>query len=198
MFDRYKRATGDAAPDLNVIPVMNLFMVLIPFLLLGAAFYQVGVIPTSLPTHSPDEADVPKTPKTVLVNLVVDADEMRLTCDSVSLEPEELDALAQTFPHKDGKPDVAGLKTKLQALKAQYPESNTLTVLPHGDLEYQDLVHVLDATRETKTNRLDARGREVYDELFPVTIFSRLVTETPDEEGAAAPTADQPAEEESP
>ncbi len=179
MFDRYKRSVNEAAPDLNVIPVMNLFMVLIPFLLLGATFFQIGVIPTSLPTHNPTESDVPKTPKTVLVNLVVEEDEMRLTCDSVSLTPEELDDLAQTFPNSGGTHDIGALQAKLESLKTTYPESNTLTVIPHGDLQYQELVRVLDATREKDTGRVGPKGEPIFRELFPVTIFSKLVTEQP-------------------
>ena len=164
-------------PELNVIPVMNLFMVLIPFLLLGAAFYQIGVIPTSIPSHNPQESDVPKTPKTVLVNLVLDKNEMLLTCDSTSLSPEELEALADRFPNKKGEYDTRGLRQHLEMLKEQYPESTTLTVIPHDGLEYQKLVSVLDATREKDTGKLTPKGEVIYAELFPVTIFSRLIRE---------------------
>lgn len=193
MFDRYRR-TVEEAQDLNIIPVMNLFMVLIPFLLLGAAFYQIGVIPTSLPSHDPQESDVPKTPKTVLANLVVAPDEMRLTFDSVSLDPEELDALGATFPKKGGKYDAPGLAATLSAVKDQYPKSNTLTVIPHEKLVYQELVNILDATRERKTGRLDAKGEPEFEELFPVTIFSKLVRETPPAAVEAAPAEEAPEE----
>ena len=49
-FDAYRRKRAEPA-DINLTPVMNLFVVLIPFLLLSAAFFHVSVIPTSLPTQ---------------------------------------------------------------------------------------------------------------------------------------------------
>lgn len=161
MFDRYRRSIEET-PDLNVIPVMNLFMVLIPFLLLGAAFYQIGVIPTSIPSHNPQESDVPKTPTTVLVNLVIKETEMRLTCDSTSLSPDELANLADTFPNKGKKRDVKALQQHLVMLKEQYPESTTLTVIPHDGLKYQELVDVLDSTRERDSGRRTPKNEIIY------------------------------------
>ena len=50
MFEEWRQAKEEDH-DLNLIPVMNLFMVLIPFLLMGAAFFHMAVIPTSTPSH---------------------------------------------------------------------------------------------------------------------------------------------------
>lgn len=186
-FQRWKNASEDAT-DLNVVPVMNLFMVLIPFLLLGATFFHIGVIPTSTPTLSPSESDVPKTPKTVAVNLEVTEDILRISAASVSLTPEELDALAGEWPKKSGKYQVDALQQALVDIKAQYPESNTITVLPHEELNYQDLVGILDKTRNRQRGT-NADGEPVFEELFPVTIFSRFVppeAEPAEGEGAEA------------
>ena len=35
--------------DLNMVPIMNLFLAMIPFLLMCAAFFQVSVINSRLP-----------------------------------------------------------------------------------------------------------------------------------------------------
>lgn len=179
-FDRWKDASEDAQ-DLNVIPVMNLFMVLIPFLLLGATFFHIGVIPTSTPTLSPSESDVPKTPKTVAVNLEVTEDLIRISAASVSLTPDELDELVGEWPKKSGKYQVDALQQALVDIKNQYPESNTITVLPHEELNYQDLVGILDKTRNRQRGT-NADGEPVFEELFPVTIFSRFVPPEPEAE----------------
>lgn len=184
-FSRWRQAK-QGPDDLNLIPVMNLFMVLIPFLLMGAAFYHIGVIPTSMPVNDPQESDVPKTPTTVAVNLELNQDEMRLTVASVSLAPEELEALGATWPvGKDGY-DAKGLQAHLIGLKKSYPKSNTITILPHDELPYEQLTAVLDSARERDTGKLDGKGEPVYEELFPVTIFSRLLVLEPGEgeEGA--------------
>ncbi len=180
-FKRWKEASEDAS-DLNVIPVMNLFMVLIPFLLLGATFFQIGVIPTSTPTLSPSESDVPKTPKTVAVSLTINEEGMRIDCASTSLTPEELAALSSEWPKKSGKYQIDALQQELLDIKRQYPESNTITVLPHEELNYQTLVEVLDKTRNRKVGT-NSDGEPVWEELFPVTIFSRYYEPEPDQEG---------------
>jgi len=173
VFDRYSRVQEETT-ELNVIPVMNLFMVLIPFLLLGAAFFHISVIPTSTPTHDPHESDVPKTPKTVAVNLVLAHDKADLTASSVSLTPDELHDLAAKWDAPGGKYPLDEIQKQLVSIKEQYPKSNTITILAHDDLGYQELVDVLDHTRERRVGTL-ANDEPKYEELFPVTIFSKLL-----------------------
>lgn len=174
MFDRWQQAV-DEPQDLNIIPVMNLFMVLIPFLLMGAAFLHIGVIPTSTPRHNPAESDVPKTPTTVSANLRITADALSLTFSSTSMTPEELEAISAEWPKEDGKYDVEALKAHLIDIKEKYPKSTTITILPHDELGYQELVGVLDATRERQVG-IKPDGDPKMAELFPVTVFSRLIT----------------------
>jgi biopolymer transport protein ExbD len=193
-FDRWRRATEDAV-EINVIPVMNLFMVLIPFLLLGATFFHIGVIPTSTPTLSPSDSDVPKTPTTVAVNLEITQDLLRITASSVSLEPEELEALSAEWPKKNGEYQVDALQRALVEIKQKYPESNTLTVLPFEDLNYQVLVSVLDVTRNRQVG-LDAKGEPKIEDIFPVTIFSRFVPDNLVGENANLDEEGQPLEPE--
>lgn len=193
-FDRWRRATEDAV-EINVIPVMNLFMVLIPFLLLGATFFHIGVIPTSTPTLSPSDSDVPKTPTTVAVNLEITEDLLRITASSVSLEPEELEALSAEWPKKNGEYQVDALQRALVEIKQKYPESNTLTVLPFEDLNYQVLVSVLDVTRNRQVG-LDSKGEPKIEDIFPVTIFSRFVPDNLVGENANLDEEGQPLEPE--
>lgn len=169
---------SDGGDDLNIIPVMNLFMVLIPFLLLGAAFFQISVIPTSTPTHEPTEADIPETPKTVTATLMIEPDELAVTFESVSLARDELDDMARTFDKSAGDYDLDGLQSHLRHIKEQYPESTTITVLPHDDLEYQQLVDILDTTRDYPLDPDDPDTER--EELFPVTVFSRMIRSEPD------------------
>ncbi len=180
MFKRWQQAVDEGA-DINVVPVMNLFMVLIPFLLMGAAFYQIGVVPISTPTHNPEESDVPQTPTTVAVNLVLKADEMVLTASSTNLSAEELADLGERWPVVGGQYNLSALQSRLEYIKAKYPKSNTIVVVPHDDLAYQHLVEVLDVTRE-RPRTVDASGREIVEELFPVTVFTRFIPPPPEVE----------------
>jgi biopolymer transport protein ExbD len=173
VFEEWRQAKEEDH-DLNLIPVMNLFMVLIPFLLMGAAFFHMAVIPTSTPSHTPGESDVPKTPTTVSASLVIKPERLSLSFSSTNLTEEQIQDLGATWPVTNGKMPVEEMQNHLKSIKQQYPESTTLVVLPDGGLPYQQLIEVLDKTREFQegTNK---DGDKVYKELFPVTVFSKLV-----------------------
>lgn len=174
MFDRYRRATTDAE-ELDLLPVMNLFMVLIPFLLMGAAFFHIAVIPTSLPTHTPQASDVPTTPTTVSVNLAITPTDMVLTVSSTSFDEQQLAKMGATFRKSGGQHNVDALIKHLKGLKTDYPKSNTLIVLPDENVKYEDLVAILDASRDFKTGARDKDGEYVRQDLFPVVVFSRFI-----------------------
>jgi len=176
MFEKFDRAVDDAV-ELDLLPVMNLMMVLIPFLLLGAAFYHIGTIPASLPAHTPQESDVPETPTTVTVNLTVKTDAVELSASSVSLGPEALEALAGSWPMGDGDGGlpVDEVQAHLKTIKQRYPASDTMIVLPHEALDYQTLVKLLDGTREYQSGTNDV-GDPTFTDLFPVVVFSRFIT----------------------
>lgn len=49
------RHIRQVSSDLNIQPMMNLFMVLVPLLLMGAVFAEVTVFGLNLPTHKPSD-----------------------------------------------------------------------------------------------------------------------------------------------
>ena len=187
MFESWKR-TVEERHDLDVVPVMNLFMVLIPFLLMGAAFYQIGVIPSSLPTNLPTDSDVPRTPTKVTVNLIIATDRIELGASSTSLDEEQLEALGGSWPLVDGEYDIEGVQAQLLSIKQRYPASDTLIALPHEQLRYQALVEILDSTREIKSGK--AGGEEKGYELYPIVVFSRFIPPPPEQEGVEGEAAE--------
>jgi len=199
LFNRYNRVAQETEPP-DLIGVMNLFMVLIPFLLLGAAFFKVAVIPSSLPTHTPQTSDVPLTPKTVTVNLVIEKDGMQLSGTSTSLTEEELEAISANWarlpsktPGKPGPYPLDRLVAKLKEIKSYYEKSNTMIVLPYAGLDYDTLVRILDASRDYVIGK-DSTGEDIRADLFPVVVFSRFIPPPPDavdEEGEGTDTGDE-------
>lgn len=193
MFSNFRKAR-EAPKELNVLPVMNLMVTLIPFLLLGAAFYKIAVIPATLPSHDPSaEADQkPPSDEIITLNLIIELDRIELTASSATVSPEQLDTLKTTLPLKGGQLDAAQLTEAVARFKGGYPKSDTVLVLPAPQIPYQLLVAVLDATRE----RISKSGAK--QPLFPVSVFSERIEEVPDagaaeegavEEGEPAPEA---------
>lgn len=174
MFDAYQRTLAEVE-ELNMIPVMNLFIVLIPFLLSAAAFYQVAVIPTSTPQRVVQPAS-DEDPTAVMVNLVIRADGgLTLSVSGGDADEDGLRAMGAELPAKAGHPDLAGLQSTLASLKARYPLSETAFVLPEDSVGVQALVEVVDAVRERPTEA------GAVQTLFPVTVLSQFVAPPPAE-----------------
>jgi biopolymer transport protein ExbD len=173
VFDRWKQARADEQ-ELNLIPIMNLMMVLIPFLLLGAAFYHLGSIPTTLPSHRPEGGEAPEQSDVVVtLSLRIEETRLALTASAAELSEEALSAMGLELPLEDGAYDLEALQARLHDIKSRHPKSDTVVVLPADGVRYQLLVDVLDAARERVVPR---EGDEPLREaLFPVTVFSRMI-----------------------
>lgn len=157
---------------MNLIPVMNLFVTLIPFLLLAAAFYHVGVIPTSLPSQTDETSDVADNTRSVTVNVVIEPDRIELSAASAVLDEETLAGLSVSIPKTDKGFDLKQLGKALYAIKSKYDQSDTVVVLPSERVKYHQVVEILDATREFKTK--GSTGDQGVP-LFPVVVMSRKV-----------------------
>ena len=171
MFDRYRGRREEV--EVNLIPVMNLFVTLIPFLLLAAAFYHVGVIATSLPSQTDEASDIAADRKSVTVNLLVEPDSIQMSASNAVLDEATLNELAMTIPKTPKGYDLETLGKALQEIKLRYENSDTVIVLPADDIEYQEIVRILDASRELIFNQ--GSPDELKVPLFPVVVLSKKV-----------------------
>ena len=179
MFDRWREARAEDE-ELNLIPVMNLMVTLIPFLLLGAAFYHLGVVPASIPENVPaSDAEPPKDIK-VTVNLALALDKTTVSGSAALLDETATAALDAEFPAQAGVPDLKALQAHLYGIRSQYPKSDTIILLPADGLRYEKLIQILDFVRERKTGQTGPDG-DIVEPLFPVTVFSKQLVE---QEGA--------------
>ena len=98
MFDSWRKKAE--SEELNLIPIMNLMVTLIPFLLLGAAFYHLGTIPASLPQQA--AAASGEKPKDIKVTLTMEVklDTIRISGSAAGLDEESAETLKRTFPNR--------------------------------------------------------------------------------------------------
>jgi len=170
-FSHYRRAKEEV--EVNLIPVMNLFVTLIPFLLLAAAFYHVGVIPTSLPAQTDQKSDIAADPRAVTVNLHLERNRIQLSASSAVLDEETLSRLSLSMPRGPEGFDLDLLQNVLFQIKQKYEKSDTVIVLPDAEVEYQDVVMVLDTAREMVVD--EGTENEERVPLFPVVVMSQMI-----------------------
>lgn len=127
--------------ELDVTSFMNLMVVLIPFLLATAVFSQVSIQELNLPSGSGGEvADKPK----VTIEVMVRKD---------ALEISDGRSITDRFPSKEGKYDLASLTDELRRLKEKNPEKEDVTVLLEPDIEYNDMIAVMDTVKIYKPEK---------------------------------------------
>jgi biopolymer transport protein ExbD len=141
--------------ELLLVPMIDIFTVLVTFLLMTAVFSRTVILELKLPTQSATFVEPP--PGLQL--------EVLLRENMLQVADRKTGPLA-TFPRssKDVPYDFAGLSEYLQLVKAKYPDMTEATLLLEKDIPYDSLVQVMDTVRilEQRQNNVLVQA-----ELFP-------------------------------
>ncbi|MCW9046927.1 MAG: biopolymer transporter ExbD [Gammaproteobacteria bacterium] len=150
---RYRRTDKDV-PEMDITTFLNLMVVLVPFLLITAVFSRVTILELNLPTSSGSSA-----PTKLKLNIEV-------IVRSKGLEIGNGRRVVARFPKIEEEYDFASLSKHLLEIKKNYPDKTDATVLMEPDIQYDLLVHVMDAVRIAEVSQ-SAEG--IYDKvaLFP-------------------------------
>ena len=146
-----KRRTDITDPDdLNMVPIMNMFLVLIPFLLMSASFFHIKAVNTSVPvlSNGSNTTDHPAGEKlTVIVELK--SDEIKLTAMSETIPQTVLKGMEMTMPKKkDASYPLEGLSAFLLDIKNRYPASDTILLIPDDTVRYNAIIRTMDIARK--------------------------------------------------
>lgn len=151
MLRHHKRARHET--ELNLVPLIDIFTVLVFFLLVTAVFSRTTILGLHLPERSSTAAPPDHLPH---IEVVVRRG---------SLEAGDRgNAPMQTLVNRNDGYDLQGLSTLLLQLKARDPQNRAVTVLVEPDISYDQLVQVMDAVR---TSRTPASATTTRTELFP-------------------------------
>jgi biopolymer transport protein ExbD len=154
--------------DLDMVPIMNMFLVLIPFLLMSASFLHLKAINTSVPVqaerHTQAEASEPKVEVTLVIEIRTQG--FHISALSDALDGRELAKLGTDIPiGEEGAYGFAQMADHLETVKNRYPASNTMLVIPEPAILYDTIIQTMDA----------ARYSDNQDLLFPNVVLSGKV-----------------------
>ena len=151
---RYKRYEKEP-PELNITTFLNLMVVLVPFLLITAVFSRITILELNLPTGAGDASKIEK-PKTSVEVIVREK----------GLEIGNGKSILVRFPKVDDEYDVKTMSEYLLMIKTKYMSLKEATVLMEPDIEYRNLVQIMDAVRIAEVIQGDdPEPQEI--ELFP-------------------------------
>jgi biopolymer transport protein ExbD len=161
------------ASELLLVPMIDIFTVLVTFLLMTAVFSRTVIVELKLPTNNPQFVEPPPG---LELEVIVRKDMLQVADKKTG----PLNSFRKTDP--SAPYDLAGLSTYLQFVKSKYPDKTEAAILLEKDISYDTLVQVMDTVRileQRQDNQL------VQAELFPnVSIGDAPETDAPAVAGA--------------
>jgi biopolymer transport protein ExbD len=151
MLRHHKQARHET--ELNLVPLIDIFTVLVFFLLITAVFSRTTILGLHLPERSSTETPPDHLPRIEVV--------MRRGGIEAG---DRANGPMQTLANRNQGYDLQGLSVLLQQLKARYPDNRAATILLEPDISYDQLVQVMDAMRTTTASTNASAPRA---ELFP-------------------------------
>ncbi|WP_026841961.1 ExbD/TolR family protein [Citrifermentans bremense] len=144
----------DIMEVLNLTPMMDVFTVLVVFLLITAVFTSITIMELSVPTNAGAAA---ATPPNFAIEVIV---------RKAGLEIANGKSVEAAIPKINDRYDLAKLSEMLRSIKAQYPDKEDATVLMEPKVEYDHLVQVMDTVRGAEV-RTPGQKEAVKIVLFP-------------------------------
>lgn len=133
MYPKYSRRGGKPA-DLLLVPMIDIFTVLVTFLLMTAVFSRIAIVQLDLPSAAAGKPTEPMFRLEVIVReggFVLTNGERKIA----------------SIPKVDGKYDFKALSEAALSLKRQHPRAENASVLLEPNIPYNALIHVTDAVR---------------------------------------------------
>src|SRR5262245_61688178 len=183
-YDTKKIARKSRKPaELLLVPMIDIFTVLVTFLLMTAVFSKTVVLELNLPAAVTEFKEPPP-------GLII---EVMVRKDLLQVADRNTGPLA-TLPNTAAGYDYEGLTNYLKRVKAKYPQKTDATILLEADTPYDILVQVMDRVRVWEAPQ---GPTTVQAELFPdISIGDAPAADgtpgAPPAANAAAVTGDKP------
>ena len=122
--------------DLNIVPMIDMMVILVFFLLFTAVFSNTNILELNLPAPN---SSVPELPQGLNLEVIV-----RKTGIDIA---DRNSGVLRSLPMKEGAYDYPGLSEYLQFVKSKYPATQEASVLLEPDIPYDVLVQTMDNVR---------------------------------------------------
>jgi biopolymer transport protein ExbD len=159
---RKKKPFNADTEDLNLVPIMNLVVVLIPVVLFGMSLVKLAVVNVNAPKFGMGQAAPPDDDKKPL-NLTIGIEEagFRLKAGGADInqvlgfaveaptDPEAMAAAAGglLIPKVKDNYDYVDLYTKLVKIKAAFPDESIVNLTADAKIPFKYIISVMDAIR---------------------------------------------------
>ncbi len=167
--DRSRQGEG----DLPLIPMLDVLITLVAFLLMATSLLAVTLIDTPVPIVS-TQAELPKNKKPLSLMLWIHSDFIEL---SSSFNRIPVLRIVRT----EKKYNLYKFHAVLLEIKRKYPYERQIVFMPDDNIPYNDIVNIMDASRlilrgDAPLYIQDANGDDkIITDLFPAVVFGNIL-----------------------
>ena len=122
--------------EINVVPMIDMMIILVFFLIFTAVFTKTNILELNLPGA---DSAVPDLPEGLNLEVIVRADRIEVA--------DRGTGLLKSLPLQQGAYDLKGLQDYLGLVKTKYNEKTDATILLEQEIPYDTLVKVMDTVR---------------------------------------------------
>jgi biopolymer transport protein ExbD len=138
--------------ELNVVPMIDMMLIMVFFLIFSAVFTRTHILELNLPAAN---AAVPDLPQGLQLEVIVRKQRIDIA--------DRGTGLLKQLPTISDRQDYEGLSQYLQLVKSKYQDKTDATILLEPEISYDTLVQIMDTVRVFR-----APGSGIsYGELFP-------------------------------
>jgi biopolymer transport protein ExbD len=122
--------------DLNIVPMIDMMVILVFFLIFTAVFSKTNILQMNLPNSSSAPLDLPKDLKLEVI----------IRPDDIVVNDRNSGPL-KTLANTASGYDLENLSEFMRRIKSQYPQMMDATILSGPNITYDALVQVMDTVR---------------------------------------------------
>ena len=152
--------------ELMLVPMIDIFTVLVTFLLMTAVFSRITILELDLPSSASQGVSAP----TFRLEVIVRAEGLELTNGTQRIA---------TIPNVNGAYDLKTLSQLALSLKRDYPDAKAASVLLEPEIEYDHLIQVMDAIRTAEVPATQPETTEPADANAPRADIQKAADEKP-------------------
>lgn len=138
--------------EINVVPMIDMMIILVFFLIFTAVFTKTNILELNLPGA---DSAVPDLPEGLNLEVIIRKDKIQVA--------DRGTGLLKTVPASAAGYDLDGLQDYLKLVKTKYPEKTDATILLEQEIAYDTLVQVMDTVRVFSVSE----DSWTFGELFP-------------------------------
>jgi len=122
--------------EINVVPMIDMMIILVFFLIFTAVFTKTNILELNLPGA---DTAVPDLPEGLNLEVIIRKDVIEVA--------DRGTGLLKSLPRVGADYDLKALSEYLQLVKSKYPDKQDATILLEQEIQYDTLVHVMDTVR---------------------------------------------------